>query len=253
MSNRHGLNLKLTLAVLAAVFMTGSASAQNGAPTPGAAKDNQKKEEGKKAEASSEQNPALKPVNEKILPLLNNGYELLSKGQYEKATQVLEKAVKADGDSISARRYLAFAQVRNGDNLKALSNLQALSRLVTPGALDWYVFGEAYMGAGGLQHAKSCFNQALTFSPDYAAARGGLVKSQIKLKEFDEALSTVQDGINKTRDPQIRRYFSALYQNAAAQKEAARRALMTSPVPESTGTTSQEETGPVLIKPSNDS
>lgn len=252
MSIGHSLNLKTTLAVLAAVLMTGSASAQNGAPTPGAAKDSAKKEEAKTA-ASSEQNPALKPVNEKILPLLNNGYELLSKGQYEKATQVLEKAVKADGESISARRYLAFAQVRNGDNLKALSNLQALSRLVTPGALDWYVFGEAYMGAGGLQHAKSCFNQALTFSPDYAAARGGLVKSQIRLKEFDEALSTVQDGINKTRDPQIRKYFSALYQNAAAQKEAAKRALMPSPVPESSTTATQEESGPVLIKPSNDS
>jgi len=250
MSNRHSLNLKMTLAVLAAFLVTGSASAQNGAPTPGAANDKQQKEEAKTT-ASSEQNPALKPVNEKILPLLNNGYELLSKGQYDKATQVLEKAVKADGESISARRYLAFAQVRNGDNLKALSNLQALSRLVTPGALDWYVFGEAYMGAGGLQHAKSCFNQALTFSPDYAAARGGLVKSQIRLKEFDEALSTVQDGINKTRDPQIRKYFAALYQNAAAQKEAARRALLTSPVPESS--TTQEETGPVLIKPSNDS
>lgn len=252
MSNGHSLNLKMMLAVLAAFLVTGSASAQNGAPTPGAAKDSHKKEEAKTT-ASSEQNPALKPVNEKILPLLNNGYELLSKGQYDKATQVLEKAVKADGESISARRYLAFAQVRNGDNLKALSNLQALSRLVTSGALDWYVFGEAYMGAGGLQHAKSCFNQALTFSPDYAAARGGLVKSQIRLKEFDEALSTVQDGINKTRDPQIRKYFSALYQNAAAQKEAARRALITSPVPESSTTATQEETGPVLIKPSNDS
>lgn len=252
MSNGHSLNLKMMLAVLAAFLVTGSASAQNGAPTPGAARDSNKKEEAKTT-ASSEQNPALKPVNEKILPLLNNGYELLSKGQYDKATQVLEKAVKADGESISARRYLAFAQVRNGDNLKALSNLQALSRLVTPGALDWYVFGEAYMGAGGLQHAKSCFNQALTFSPDYAAARGGLVKSQIRLKEFDEALSTVQDGINKTRDPQIRKYFSALYQNAAAQKEAARRALITSPVPESSTTATQEETGPVLIKPSNDS
>ena len=252
MSNGHSLNLKMMLAVLAAFLVTGSASAQNGAPTPGAARDSHKKEEAKPT-ASSEQNPALKPVNEKILPLLNNGYELLSKGQYDKATQVLEKAVKADGESISARRYLAFAQVRNGDNLKALSNLQALSRLVTPGALDWYVFGEAYMGAGGLQHAKSCFNQALTFSPDYSAARGGLVKSQIRLKEFDEALSTVQDGINKTRDPQIRKYFSALYQNAAAQKEAARRALITSPVPESSTTATQEETGPVLIKPSNDS
>ncbi|MBK8222250.1 MAG: tetratricopeptide repeat protein [Candidatus Obscuribacter sp.] len=252
MSSRHSLNLEMTLAVLAAFLVTGAASAQNGAPTPGAAKDSHQRDESKTA-ASSEQNPAMKPVNEKILPLLNNGYELLSKGQYDKATQVLEKAVKADGESISARRYLAFAQVRNGDNLKALSNLQALSRLVTPGALDWYVFGEAYMGAGGLQHAKSCFNQALTFSPDYAAARGGLVKSQIRLKEFDEALSTVQDGINKTRDPQIRRYFSALYQNAAAQKEAARRALMTSPVPESSTTATQEETGPVLIKPSNDS
>ena len=61
----------------------------------------------------------------------------------------------------------------------------------------------------------------------------------------------ISRGCDKDKTYQIATFLRAGFD--AAQKEAARRALITSPVPESSTTATQEETGPVLIKPSNDS
>jgi len=123
-----------------------------GAPTPGAVKADKTEKTEKTAKAentageakqskSESDTKAVKLVNEKIVPLLNAGYESLSKGDFQKAEQTLEKAVTIDDSSISAKRYLAFAQLKNGNSLKALKTLQSLAKLTQPGPLDWYIFG----------------------------------------------------------------------------------------------------------------
>lgn len=192
-----------------------------------------------------------KAVNEKILPLVNSGYELINKGQFEKAIKPLEQAVKNDDQSITARRYLAFAQARAGRGKDALKNMQILAKQTTPGAYDWYIFGEAYMNAGAPTHARSCFNQAINYSPAYDAARAGVVRSDVQLKDFEDAIAKIQDGLGLTNDPNLRKYYASLYKVVSQAKVAE-----TTPAPTATDgsstdpmKTASEGSKPILIKP----
>lgn len=266
MSERHlhplsNKNQKHLILALSSIFILAPAATAAGAPTPGATKAEKAEKTAGEAKASKPESKetksesktetgSVKLVNEKIVPLLNAGYESLSKGDYEKAEQTLEKAVAMDESSISAKRYLAFAQLKKGSSLKALKTLQSLAKLTQPGPLDWYIFGEAYLSASAAAHAKSCFNQALTLSPEYSAARAGLIRSQIKLREFDEAFSTSQDALSKSTDPAIRKYFLSLYQRSYNLKEAAKRTY-SNPVPESEPVSQPQETSPIMIQPTS--
>lgn len=206
--------------------------------------------ETKASEVKAETTLLLKPVNEKILPLINAGYEQIGKGQYERAVQTLEKAVKADKESVSARRYLAFAQVMQGNNLDALKGMQVLSKMVTPRALDWYIFGQAYLGAGGPKHAKSCFTQALTYSPNYDAARGGLIRALVATGDYDGAVSAVREGLGQSKSADVKKYYTTMYSLVMAQKQASENSNI-SPPTESTNPQQSEDEGPILIKPTN--
>ncbi|MBK7746897.1 MAG: tetratricopeptide repeat protein [Candidatus Obscuribacter sp.] len=206
--------------------------------------------ETKPTEVKADTTHSLKPVNEKILPLINAGYEQIGKGQYDKAVQTLEKAVKADKESVSARRYLAFAQVMQGNNLDALKSMQVLSKMVTPRSLDWYIFGQAYLGAGGPKHAKACFTQALTYSPDYDAARGGLIRALVATGDYDGAVSAVQEGLGKSKSPDVKKYYATMYSLVMAQKQASENSNISTPTETSSPQQSEDE-GPILIKPTN--
>lgn len=204
----------------------------------------------KSTEVKTETTSTLKPVNEKILPLINLGYDLIGKGQYDKAVQTLEKAVKADKDSVSARRYLAFAQVMQGSSLEALKSMQILSKMAVPRALDWYIFGQAYLGAGGPKHAKACFTQALTYSPNYDAARGGLIRALVASGDFDGAVSAVQEGLAQSKSSDVKKYYSTMYSLVMAQKQASENTGVTTQGDTPTPQQSEDE-GPILIKPTN--
>lgn len=189
-----------------------------------------------------------KTVNEKILPLIKTGYEFLSKGQYDKAIKPLSEAVKHDDQSITARRYLAFAQARAGKGGDALKNMQILAKQITPGAYDWYIFGEAYMNAGAPTHARSCFNQAISYSPAYDAARAGVVRSDVQLKDFEDAISKIQDGLGLTNDPNLRKYYASLYKVVSQAKVAETTPTATTD-PGAQVQTAGEGSKPILIKP----
>ena len=83
-------------------------------------------------------------VSDKIAPLLSQGYALIGQGNYDKAIEVLQKALKLDKDSITARRYLAYALVRKGQAKQAIGEMQKVSKQTTPNSFDWYIFGDAY-------------------------------------------------------------------------------------------------------------
>lgn len=150
-------------------------------------------------------------VSDKIAPLLSQGYALIGQGNYDKAIEVLQKALKLDKDSITARRYLAYALVRKGQAKQAIGEMQKVSKQTTPNSFDWYIFGDAYYEAGGLNHAGSCFKEALHQAPAYDAARGGLIKTLVRQDQYNEAVAQVQQGLKNARDAKSKQYYAALY------------------------------------------
>lgn len=156
--------------------------------------------------------PVAKAVNEKILPLINDAYREIGRGEASKAVKTLVKALTIDPDSITARRYLAFAMVQTKSYVPALSQMQKLNKITPMNAFDWYVFGEAYAGAGAVDHSLSCYEQALMITPAYHAARGGAVKALVKKGLFAQALQEADKGVPYASDSVVKKYYAALRQ-----------------------------------------
>ncbi len=195
--------------------------------------------------------PAVKAVNAKILPLIVEAYNELSRGEAAKAIKTLNKALTIDRDSITARRYLAFALVQNASYVQGLSQMQKLSKITPMNAFDWYVFGEAYAGANGPDHALRCYQQALSISPAYHAARGGAVKILVKQRHFVQAMEQVDKGTALAENKVVKKYYATLRQGVLDaelyQKDSAR---LGSNQGVSQEQMEEQASKPVLINPS---
>jgi len=196
--------------------------------------------------------PAVKPVNEKILPMINEGYAALARGESDKAIKVLTRALQVDAESVTARRYLAYAMVRSRAYTSALKQMQELNKLTEPSPFDWYVFGDAYLGAGAVKHALTCYQQSLVLSPGYDAARGGAVKCLAEMGLFSKAMEQVDLGNAQAKDKVVKKYYGALRQGVLDAELYRKESLRTG---STEGVTQQqmEEVGnkPILIGPSS--
>ena len=202
-------------------------------------------------EDDADDEKVVKAVNEKILPLIVDAYNDLSRGDAAKAIKTLNKALKIDPDSITARRYLAFALVQNTSYVMGLNQMQKLSKITPMNAFDWYVFGEAYSGANSLDHALRCYQQALTFAPAYHAARGGAVKTLVKQKQFVQAMDQVDKGNKLAENNVVKKYYATLRQGVLDaelyQKESNRLGTTQGVTQE---LMDEQASKPVLINPS---
>lgn len=164
-----------------------------------------------------------KPVRQNIVSntvgqLLQKGYEQMRKGNYELAVRILASAVKADPDSVSARRYLAFALMRNGSLHDAMYQLLIIQRMAKATPFDNYTLGEAYAKMGKLAEAEACFKEALKVNPNYDPARASLIKSLASTGKYDEAFSECLTGYKAAKTEMLTKYYRILYQHIQEQK-----------------------------------
>jgi tetratricopeptide (TPR) repeat protein len=159
--------------------------------------------------------------NPALLATLQNSYTCLSKGQFDKALKMLVAAVKKDKDSITARRYLAYALLKTGSPQQAIEQLLFVAKMIQPSAFDWYTFGESYLSSGDYHMAQESFQDALKINAQYDAARGGLVQSLAGLQNYDEALKTCLEGLRGTQSTAAKTYYQKLYTIVAQEKIAA--------------------------------
>lgn len=157
--------------------------------------------------------PAWSASSANCASLLQRAYHQLSSGEYSPAVKTLCGAVIADRDSLTARRYLAFALVQTGNPTGAIQQLQLVTRLVRPTAFDCYAYGEAYLHAGDYRLAEDSFKDALTLKPQLDAARGGLARTLALTGRFDDAIKLCQEGYwQSVRDQRLASYYRMLYQ-----------------------------------------
>jgi len=161
-----------------------------------------------------------KTISEELAPMLSRGYELMQQGDYSPAVKTLAGAVRSDSDSITARRYLAYALVKNGDPKDAIAQLNAIVKKIKPTYFEWCTFGEAYLEAGAVDQAKSCFETALKKSPRCDYARSGLIRANLKNNEIQAALDLAEEGMKSARDQEIYDHFKGLYRVAYSHKIA---------------------------------
>lgn len=190
------------------------------------------------ATASAPAKPARpKMVSQTVGQLLQRGYEQMRKGNYELAVRTLAAAVHADPDSVSARRYLAFALMRNGSLHDAMYQLLTIQRMAKASPFDNYTLGEAYSKMGKLTEAEACFKEALKTNPNYDPARASLIKTLSSTGKYDEAFSECLTGYKAAKTEMLSRYYRILYQHVQEQKLSLRRMQDPSSISPSTTTT----------------
>jgi len=163
---------------------------------------------------------AAKTIDAELAASLDKGYKELSKGDYNKAVSILTAAVKQDPDSISARRYLAFALVKQGNSLAAIDQLNAITKLVKPTYFEWCTYGEAYLKANALDQAASCYKAAISLAPKADYAKSGLIRVSIQGKKYEEAMNLAKDSMKEAPNPQIYDYYKKLYAGILAASAA---------------------------------
>jgi Tfp pilus assembly protein PilF len=197
------------------------------------------------ASASAPAKPARpKLVSNTVGQLLQRGYEQMRKGNYELAVRTLAAAVTADPDSVSARRYLSFALMRNGSLHDAMYQLLIIQRMAKASPFDNYTLGEAYSRMGKLQDAEACFKEALKTNPNYDPARASLIKTLSSTGKYDEAFTECLTGYKAAKTEMLTRYYRILYQHVQEQKLSLRRMQDPTTVPPSTTTTTTTTTAP---------
>ena len=172
----------------------------------------------KVAEASASAPAKPKLVSNTLSQLLQRGYEQMRKGNYESAVTILAQAVKADPDSVSARRYLSFALMRHGALQDAMYQLLIIQRMAKATPFDNYTLGESYAKMGKMTDAEACFREALKANPNYDPARASLIKLLSSTGKYDEAFSECLTGYKSAKSEMLTRYYRILYQNIQEQK-----------------------------------
>lgn len=159
---------------------------------------------------------AAKTIDAELAASLDKGYKEMAKGDYSKAIKILGDAVKKDSDSVTARRYLAYALVKAGMSMAAIDQLNAITKLVKPTYFEWCTYGEAYLRAGGLDQAASCYKAAIALAPKADYAKSGLIRVSLQSKNYEEAMNLAKDGMKEAPDQQIYDYYKKLYAGVLA-------------------------------------
>ncbi|SRR5579883_2762901 len=186
---------------------------------PAALAEDESKEPAKPADqkAAADKAAAAKKIGPSLAPLLGKAYKQMSDGKFDPAVKTLNKAIATDKESITARRYMAFALVKNGDPKDAIKELNVIVRQENrkPTYFEWCTFGEAYLEGGALDQAESCYKQALRIAPTSEYAKSGLIRVSMKAGNYEEARQTAADAMKITKDKDHYNYYKNLYMAAA--------------------------------------
>ncbi len=145
--------------------------------------------------------------------LVKQGYWQIQKGLYPEAVKTLCQAAQADRNSVVPRRYLALALIRAGSGQAAIDQLNLIGKMGPASPFDQYLYGEAYYDLERFTEAKDAYQQAVTAQGNFDAARGGLIKSLVKLNQFDQAKATCLQGLKQAKTEETKKYYQAIFEN----------------------------------------
>ena len=115
--------------------------------------------------------------NKQTNALLRTAYFQMLRGEFQLAAANHKLAVKADRDSVTARRHLGYSLLKLGNYKQALEQLHFLVAMAEPTAFDMCLYGEACLQTGQYRLAESWFAEALKSDSELVSARFGLAKA----------------------------------------------------------------------------
>lgn len=122
---------------------------------------------------------------------LRIAYEEMLKGNFKESVEAELEALKANKNSIPARRYLGYSLLKLGLPEQAIKQLQIVRNQGKNSAVDMCIFGEACLRSKQWQSAEIWYKLALKADPHMESARVGLLEIEnLKTKETSETGET---------------------------------------------------------------
>lgn len=128
--------------------------------------------------------------------LAAKGAKRAAEGDYEKAAEILKRALVLQPSLHSARRDLAMAYVEMGDADEAANHLIEVLRMNPGDAWSWVVLANVYLGPKkDLEVAERFLRKALELKPGDAWALNSLAAVARNHDRFDEAIALFEEAI----------------------------------------------------------
>ncbi len=153
------------------------------------------------------------------LELLKKGENEYKNGNYLKAIEYFNEALKIKGDDYKVYQYLAYSYYAiddgSNENYAKIQKNAEKSIELNKDAIDSYILlGQLYYKSKLYEKAKEMFQKALAINPKKIEAIEGLLLSQIGLEEYENAKKTAETLLE--RDPNnliANQYLGKYYYN----------------------------------------
>ncbi len=117
---------------------------------------------------------------------------LLALGELESATAAFREVLVLIPDHPDARRGLAQAALRLGDNEEARRQLESLSGTADDELPSWLLRGELELATGHYVDAERAFKRALEASEQNLAGKVGVTRALLAQRRTDDALAQIE-------------------------------------------------------------
>jgi tetratricopeptide (TPR) repeat protein len=143
-----------------------------------------------------------------LQPTAASGYLLAgqiqeSQQQAEAARKTYELAAKMDPNSLEPLIALARLNVRNGQPESTLPLLEQRIELTPSNAMLYVLRGEVLLAMRQPQRAAESFAAAVDKQPTLLAAYRGLARSQMQAQRWDDAVTTLRQGMKATGEAPV--------------------------------------------------
>ncbi|MBY0546864.1 MAG: tetratricopeptide repeat protein [Candidatus Obscuribacterales bacterium] len=131
---------------------------------------------------------------------VDSGYKALQAGDDASAVRLLNKAVQADPNNATARKYLAYAHLHSGSMDKAVAQFQAWNYLQPIPPSEMFLFGRTLMKAGKYAQAAQVFDDLVNADPGNSSARVQLIKAFSLAGQTERARSICLKSMSEAKD-----------------------------------------------------
>jgi tetratricopeptide (TPR) repeat protein len=147
--------------------------------------------------------------NVRASDLIHKAYGQMSHQQFDAAVPTLCEAIKLESNSVTARRYLAFSLIQQGQFQAAQQQLDLISRLGSETGFDLFMKGVAMENTGEPARAADSFAAALQKEPNNELFRKRAINAYILLSKYNDASALCVEGLKLSTTVNQKKYYEA--------------------------------------------